>query len=817
MAERKKHMNTKAFYLIGNAHLDPVWQWRWQEGSAEAKATVRSALDRMKEFPDFRFVCSSASIYRWLEEFDPEMFEEIRERVREGRFVIVGGWHVQPDCNLPSGEAFVRQALYAQRYFYEKFGTTAKVGYNVDSFGHHAMLPQILKKSGMNAYLFMRPAPFEKEIASNLFDWVSPDGTVMPTFRIPDPYCFKFDAIEPLAERMQFLENWAGDSLDAVPLFYGVGNHGGGPTIRHIELLREYAAAHPECEMIFSDLSDFFARVADCERPALHDDLQHHAPGCYATVSRVKSGIRKAENALCAAERYSMLARTLLSRTYPTDRFADAWREVCFCHFHDSMDGCSIKAVYDDADLMLGAARHTAAVAENTALQSISWATDTSADKDKGLPVFVFNPHGFDVETVVSVNQHHAGVADADGNAIPSQIVTSPAAPCSGRGDTAFLARVPALGYAVYYLNDRPTEIERTVRAIPTEGAHASGRIAGPVLENEFWRIQFEDYSGYIVSMVDKSTGENILSGRAAVPTVIDEYYHDTWSHGNSFFVDTMARFSDATISVVEDGDVLSTIKVVSRYNRSEITLYFTLCAGDKTLHLRGCVDWREKHKMLKLAFPMKVEQPVADYEIPFGVMRRPADGEEEPGLSWVAVRNEQSGDGYAFANDSSYSTSIKDGCVYLTVLRSPIYADHGASRDGERDYTEQGVREFSYAMLPCSGENAPIIRAAALLNTPPVNIIENWHQGKWQDKRYEGASLSADNVILTAIKRAEDGCGTVVRLYETEGRETAVTVSGALLPAPLTDTITAFSVETYYLADGQSEWKRVLMTELEG
>ena len=170
--------NKKQFYLVGNAHLDPVWQWRWQEGSAEAKATIRSALDRMKEFPDFKFVCSSASVFRWIEEFDGDMFEEIKQRVKEGRFVIVGGWHVQPDCNLPSGEGFARQSLYAQRYFKENFGVVAKVGYNVDSFGHNIMLPQILTKSGMNQYLFMRPAPHENDLPSDVFNWVSPEAPV---------------------------------------------------------------------------------------------------------------------------------------------------------------------------------------------------------------------------------------------------------------------------------------------------------------------------------------------------------------------------------------------------------------------------------------------------------------------------------------------------------------------------------------------------------------------------------------------------------------------------------------------------------------
>ena len=140
-------------YCVGNAHLDPIWMWEWQEGSAEAKATVRRALDRMKEFPDFKFVCSSTSLYRWIEEFDLSMFEEVKQRVAEGRFVLVGGWIVQPDCNNPSGEAFARHGLYGQRYFMEKFGTYARVGYNVDSFGHNAMLPQILKKSGVDYFV----------------------------------------------------------------------------------------------------------------------------------------------------------------------------------------------------------------------------------------------------------------------------------------------------------------------------------------------------------------------------------------------------------------------------------------------------------------------------------------------------------------------------------------------------------------------------------------------------------------------------------------------------------------------------------------
>src|SRR5512135_3768714 len=172
MISRKKRL-----YMIGNAHIDPVWLWQWQEGFHEVKATFRSALDRMQEYEDFIFSASSAAFYEWVEQSDPQMFAEIQQRVREGRWCLVGGWWIEPDCNIPGGESFARQALYAQRYFKEKFGVAAKVGYAIDSFGHNGMLPQLLKKAGLDYYVFMRPMPFEKGLPSGLFWWEADDGS----------------------------------------------------------------------------------------------------------------------------------------------------------------------------------------------------------------------------------------------------------------------------------------------------------------------------------------------------------------------------------------------------------------------------------------------------------------------------------------------------------------------------------------------------------------------------------------------------------------------------------------------------------------
>ncbi len=819
--KKKNHL-----YLVGNAHLDPVWQWRWQEGSAEAKATIRSALDRMKEFPEFRFVCSSASVYQWVQEFAPEMFEELKQRVQEGRFTVVGGWHVQPDCNLPSGEAYARQSLYAQRYFKETLGVTAKVGYNVDSFGHNGNMPQILKKSGMNSYIFMRPGKHEKEMPHELFDWVAPDGSSVTTYRILDPYCFNFSDMEKLQERLDFLNEATLTDIEELPFFYGVGNHGGGPTIRNLEVLREYQAAHPEIKMTYSDLSDFFdhVRASGVKLPEHHDDLQHHAAGCYATISHMKNGIRRSEFNLTAAENFNMVAGKLCGKKPRNAAFADAWRNICFLHFHDSMDGCSIKEVHDDAKYMYGMSLNTAAVEENNALQTISWAIDTS-DKSKGLPVVVFNPNGFPIEETIQLNTQAGEVVDSEGNPVPSQLVHASSTECMWRKDTIFKAKVPALGYAVYYLQKETKSFwrgenvdegtnneESSVKATPYTGVCTANIHDGTILENDFYRIQFELYSGYITSFVNKATGEELITGRAAMPVVIDEYYHDTWSHAKNFFTDAMARFSDAKVTVVENGPVRATVKVVSRYNDSTLTQYFSLEDSCPNLKVRAVVDWHEKFKMLKLAWPMKIDNPKAFYEIPFSVIERPADGEEEPGLTWTAVKGDNGG--FALLNNNTYSSSVKDGTIYQTVLRSPIYGDHGGPRTEESEFSSQGAHEFSYELMPVGDSWVPVIQKARQLNKPATNIIENWHEGYLMNKTYEALSVSADNVILSSIKRSEDNTGLIIRLYEVDGKETPVTVSGDLLPVDLNTTFTPYSVNTYYLADGASEWKEVLLTE---
>lgn len=792
------------FYFVGNAHLDPAWMWRWQEGSAETKATLRSALDRMNEYPDFKFVCSSASAYEWIEDFDPAMFEEIKQRIREGRWIVVGGWYVQPDCNLPSGEGFARQSLYSQRYFYDRFGVTAKTGYNVDSFGHNLMLPQILKKSGMKQYVFMRPGPHEKEMPANAFRWRSPDGSEIPVYRIRACYNENFKESEELDASLVELEKFQ-EGFDCGMVFYGVGNHGGGPTKRNIELILKARELHPENEYVFSDLDDYFTHLQATEGnvlPLHTDDLQHHASGCYSAVSAVKTGIRKAENGLLETESFNMVAAYLLSKPYVTAKLQEAWKNVLFCHFHDIAGGCSVQDVFTDSGYMLNESISVAERLKNSALQSLSWAIDTS-DASRGFPIVVFNPHPFDIEDTVQINKQLDCITDREGNEVPLQHVQSQTIMCMGRGDTIFKARIPAMGYATYYyLPESKTSFENTLKAEDN------------VLENAHLRVEFEKETGYIRSIFNKDEDRELLGGYGSMPVVIDESAHDTWSHAKNFFDQRVGVFSDATLTVLETGPVRATIKVVSRYGNSTLSQYFSLGADDTSLNVRAQIDWHEHHKMLKLTYATAVESPRAFYEIPFGVIERPTDGEEEPGYRWVAVADGERG--CAIVNSNKYSFSVKDSTLELTVVRSPLYGDHGGARNEECVFTDQGLHDFTYSFREVkTGEWSDLIRAARQFNTPATAIVENNHKGRLGDT-FCGLSCSAPNVQVSAIKRSEDGTGLVVRLFETEGKATDVTLQGALLPSPLTTKMSPWSISTYLLTDGENEWKEVLLTEFD-
>ena len=349
-------------HLIGNAHLDPVWLWRFPDGLSEIKATFRSALDRIAEFPGFVFTSACISYYSWVEENCPDMFREIQTAVKNGRWHITGAMWVQPDCNIPSPESFARHFLYSQKFVREKFGVTVENGYNVDSFGHTGALPRLLIEGGLKNYLYMRPSEghemhydfpeaaitrtdadgntVTEQRPELTFRWKCGSDEVL-AYRLPEPYCFRFQNDEQLAR----WDTYAADAPMDFMIFYGVGNHGGGPTITNLREIEKYQnrAAHT---FAYSDPDTFFRHIRQNEYnrlPVYEGDLQNHASGCYSANSGVKTANALSEDRLTEAEKWQVMANALLGQNTTPVIVEDLWKGVLFNQFHDILCGCSIE------------------------------------------------------------------------------------------------------------------------------------------------------------------------------------------------------------------------------------------------------------------------------------------------------------------------------------------------------------------------------------------------------------------------------------------------------------------------------------------
>jgi len=783
----------KSFYMVGSAHLDPVWTWRWQEGAAEALATFRSALDRMNETDDFIFTCAAAAVYKWVEETAPEMFEEIKQRVKEGRWVITGGWWVQCDCNLPSMESFARQALIAQRYFYEKFQITARVGYSVDSFGHNAMLPQLLKKSGMGAYVYMRPGTHEKPQAHSTFLWESPDGTKIPAFRITERYNHNFSDQDELTRALKIAAEGT-NTTDEVMLFYGVGNHGGGPTKQNLKIIKERQQKEPSLKMKFSSPNEYFDELDSEKLPTVKDDLQHHASGCYSAVSLIKALNRNSENALISAEKYSSMANILLGTPYPGNKFNEAWQNVLFNQFHDSLGGCSVKGVYDDVKNSAGEALFIADKAKNRALQSIAWNIDTTQG---GVPIIVFNPNAHVVRQDIEVNAKFNSVKNCAEGCVPVQFVDAEGKYCHGRPSTLFTAVVPPMGYSVYYGLEEKVDFDSPVFACKD------------YIENELVRVSFDKKTGHISSIFSKKTGEHLSA--PASPIVIDEYDHDCWSHQMNFFDKRIGVFEGSDITVLENGPVRASVRVKTAWGDSTLTQVFSLTSLSDIVEVTASVDWHEKHKMLKLSYPTCSKDPKAVYEIQGAAFVRPTDGEEEPAQKWASVMG---AGGIALLNRDKHSYSIKDNEICLTALRSPIYADHGQPRDGEPTFTDQGEHTFSYSIMLMeeNTELADISRAALERNERFTHIIGSVHSGRLPEQR-SFIDIDTDSVIVTSFKRAYDNKGWVVRAYNMSETPTFAEIKMKDISLHIGLTFGKYEIKTLYIDDSNNVTE-VMLTE---
>ncbi len=787
-------------HMIGNAHIDPVWLWQWQEGYQEVRATFRSVIERMEEYPEFCFTCDSIAYYAWVEESDPELFEAIRRRVTEGRWEVVGGWWVEPDCNLPSGESFARQALYAQRWLAERFGRIATVGCNVDPFGHSAMLPQLLRKAGMDSYLFMRPGPHELALPGPAFWWQAPDGSRVLAYRIPHHYASRgLDLADHVAGTLaQRPPGWP-----ELACFYGVGNHGGGPTRANLDSIRRLSAEGParlECGTARRFLDRLLGEQAS-ELPVVTGELQHHAVGCYAAHSGVKRWNRRAERLLLAAERWAAVARVVAGVPYPRDELGQAWRQVLFNQFHDLLGGTAIEPAYEDARDQLGEAASSAGRVANRAVQALSRRIGIEPEPSMA-PVVVFNPLPWpvrsDVEVEVGAVAAPDRLADEAGRPVPMQ-ATRPYATAPDRRRLVFPAELPPLGYATYRLY-------HDGGALRGGGAGDSASADAVVLESSRLRVVVDRRTGWLASLVAKATGAELAPSGPQAHAVVMADGTDTWSHGALAYRERAGAFACESVRLLERGPVRSVVRATSRYGASTLTEDLVLGHHSGILEVRATLDWHERLALLKLRVPTALAEVTASYEIPYGHQQRPADGGEEPAQAWVdasGVLPDGRRAGLVLLNDGKYAFDVQAGCISMTAARSPVYAWHEPCElDPGEDYSylDQGMQRFVYRLLTHRGDwrAAGVVRAAAELNQPPFTLLESCHPGPLP-QRYSFASVTPGSVVVSVLKLTEDpGDDLVVRAYESAGRPARADIDLPLAGRRITATFGPCEIRTF-------------------
>lgn len=832
-------------HMIGNAHLDPVWLWPWQEGYAEARATFWSAIHRMDEYDDFVFTCDQIVLLAWVKESDPELFARISERVAEGRWVNTGGWWVEPDCNAPMGESFARQGLYGQRFLIEEFGRPADVGMNVDPFGHNAMIPAILRGQGMDSYTFLRPGPHEADLFDTPFWWQAPDGSRVLASRIPFEYC------SPPGEVSHQTEKALGQldrSFAPMMIFYGVGNHGGGPTKANIESIHRYNRMGTFGELIMSTPRAFFdevtARGTD-DLPTWTEDLQHHAAGCYSAHSEIKAWQRRAQHAVLGAERWAAVADRLGAAdnpalAYPREDLTRAWQQVLFNQFHDVLPGSAIESAYDDARDQLGEAISISKRITVRAHNVI--AADIDIPMIEGTqPMVVFNPHPWPVTTPIEINYggkpNGAHLEDADGNRIISQPVQQLSTTNDrSRGASLFTAELPALGYRLYRICDGGYAPKTSLSVRVAD----DGRVQ---LDNTIIRAEIDPQTGWLSSLLDQRTGVE-LAGRGGHLQICSDPT-DTWGHRVVSYAWPGADMPVTGVRVVEDGPLRAIVRVERAWNRSTMTESYVLGADSDALELRVSIDWRESAHLLKMRFPVAIADPEATFEIPYATLERPVDGAEEPAQSWVdltgTVGNGRSRGraGLVVINNAKHGYDASpagspepgsDPSIGITAVRSPVYAWHDPKLldpDGVYSYQSQGRQDFRCLLVPHAGDWRTVqpTRRAAELGAPPRAMLESFHEGPLPAQHSFAEVITAGGagqVLATAIKGAEDpapdgGCDLIVRVSETTGREAEAEIRLPIVGRTISCALTPYQFRTFRVpTDRRRRITEVNLVELE-
>jgi alpha-mannosidase len=773
-------------FFDSNAHIDAAWLWREKETIEVCKNTFSSVFHMMDEKPDFTYTQSAAQYYKWMEDYYPEIFQGIKDKMKLGRWEAIGGMWIEPDCNLIDGPSWMRQILYAKRYFKNKLGADIHIGWNPDSFGYNWNMPMFFQNAGIDAFVTQKIGWNDTNVFPyRVFWWESPDGSKILSY-------FPFDYVNTITQAYGLVD-WlrqfeANTGFTNMLVLFGVGDHGGGPSIEMIDRIEHLKTLDIYPNVVYGTTKEYLSwlKSQDLSDVPVWDDelyLEYHR-GTYTTQANMKKYNRLSEITLINAEKFSSLSNLLFKGKYRNENLEEAWQGVMLNQFHDILPGSSIREVYIDAMKTYKHSLDIGNFVSNEALKNIAENINTSFVKN-GKPVVVFNPLSWERNDVVQFelpegDLNNYAVYNSDGKEIPSQIVNED----TYKNKILFITDdVPSYGYKVYYLNkeSKPSLSE-------------NGLASNNSIENEYFKITVDPDSGWIKSIYDKKNGKEILAGEGNRLQLLEDK-PTAWDAWNIGWTGVEFPITFKKIELKENGPVRTVLSVYhdylkpgvvkdfptpnfpSSFFRQDIILY----KGIDRIDFLTDADWWEDKTMLKVEFPLTVQDTLATYEIPFGSITRSTKRDtkwnkarfEVSAIRWADVSN--NGYGVSLLNNSKYGYDVKDNVMRLSLLRSPKWPDPTADR---------GEHQIEYSLFPHKADwkEANTVNKGYEFNYKLIPVLTDKHEGSLPEV-FSFVKMNEPNLILTTFKKAEDSQGYIFQWYECVGKDTQAEIEFPEVP----------------------------------
>lgn len=758
----------KKLHLICNAHLDPIWLWEWEEGAAAALSTFRSAASLADEF-DYVFCHNEVTLYKWVEEYDKETFEKIKQLIKAGKWKIIGGWYLQPDCNMPSGESFVRQIMEGREYFSEKFGVSPTTAINFDPFGHSYGLPQILKKTGYNSYLCCRPSKLEFDVCDD-FIWQGVDGSRVLATRVASHYNSGLGHADK-----KICDVIGSSKKDTDIVLWGVGNHGGGPSREDLQKIEKLIDGS-QIEIVHSYPEEYFAE-SDNHKTVINQGMNPCMPGCYTSQIRIKQKHRELESQLYMTEKMLSHAAAVGALDYPYDEIKEAVFDLMNAEFHDVLPGSGIKACEDYGIRLMD---HGLEILNRLRAKAyFALGSGECAARDGEFPILVYNPHPYAVDTVVDVGFN---LADQNYESYFNDIIAYDG---EKRLKTQLIKPKCTMNFdwmkrVVFECTLKPCSINRfdckkqILESVPKVSYVPVNDF---IFDNGKMQVVISKKTGLIKSL--KIHGKQYLQSgafglkiyndnedpwamSAAQNKRMGEYLDDfklmTGSDSSYFSGDLKSDLE--SVRIIEDGEVFTVVESVFSYKKSEAHIEFVLYKNKNEIDVNIDLFFMEKNKMVKLSVPFGYDGNCYN-DIAFGKELINQTGTEAVMQRYIQFSGKETA--AAIFNSGIYGMSVINNTVDFSLARGAVYAAHPIQNrpispsDRFVARFDQGERNYSFKMImgaPEEIENS-VEKTACVFSQKPFSQCV-FPSGGGKKPTQQIVVIDNDKISLVAFKQSK-------------------------------------------------------------